>query len=67
MPAQRWLNSRRSRDTERKAQHPSLWQGVTLVPAQAAGRGPEEIEPSLLQLKGWSEVGSEKIEFLPYL
>ena len=44
----------------------SLCEGVTLIPARAVGRGPEEITPSLLQLKGWFEVGSEKIEFLPH-
>lgn len=61
MPALHWLNSRRGRDMERKAESPSLCEGVTLIPAWAVGRGPEEIALSLLQLKGRSEVGSEKI------
>jgi len=51
---------------ERKAESPSLCEGVTLILAQPVGRGPEEIAPSLLQLEGWFEVGSEKTECLPH-
>lgn len=54
-------------EAQREKPKVPLCQGVTLIPALAVGRAPEEIVPSLLQLKGWFEVGSKKkTEFLPH-
>lgn len=55
--------TQRGAETWREKLKVPLCEAAILAPAWAVGRGSEEIATSSLQLKGWFEAGSERIEF----